>query len=113
MAAGHKTFRLRGGVDEDDFPARDISLKDIQQVERIAWEKWGAMVAYRPLRETIGLAYAEGLYHGAMIALRDPTLKGTIGTMVSCSDSSAVASAAPSKMIETPIPSVRDLLESL
>lgn len=112
MAAGHKTFRLRGGVDEDDFPARDISLKDIHQVGRIAWEKWGHMIADRPLRDMLGLAYAEGLYHGAMIALQDPTLRGTIGTMDGSALSSAASAAAPATNELKP-PSVRDLLESL
>lgn len=112
MPAGHKTFRLRGGVDEDDFPARDISLKDIHGIGRIALKKWGGMIADRPLRDTLGLAYAEGLYHGAMIALRDPTLSGTIG-MTPSSDSSAVVSASPSSTIEHETLSVRDLLESL
>lgn len=112
MPAGHKSFRLRGGVDEQDFPARDISLKDVRAVGRIAWEKWGHMVADRPPRELIALAYAEGLYHGAMIGLRDQKLRNTIGSSPS-GDLSAAAPASSSATMETEKPNVRDLLESL
>ena len=112
MPAGHANFSLRGGVDKDDFPASNISLKDIRGVGRIAWQKWGHMIADRPLRDTLGLAYAEGLYHGAMIALRDPTLRGTIGTTDGSALSSAASAAAPATN-EIKTPSVRDLLESL
>lgn len=106
MAAGHKNFRLRGGVDENDFPAREISLKDIREVGRIAWEKWGPMIADRPLRDTIGLAYAEGLYHGAMMGPR------MIGSNPS-GDLSVVVPVSSSVTTEIGTPSVRDLLESL
>jgi hypothetical protein len=112
MPKGHKTFRLRGGADADDFPAADISLKDIRAVGRIAWEKWGHMVADKPIRDLIALAYAEGLYHGAQIALRNAGLRSTIGTTPDL-DSSAAAYASPSATNETKTLSVRDLLESL
>lgn len=114
MPKGHKIFRLRGGVDNDDFPPRDISLKDVRAVSRIAWEKWGQMIADHPLRDLLGLAYAEGLWHGAMIALKNPELVAahTIGTMENLA-SSAVAPAASSRMTAIETPSARDLLESL
>lgn len=70
MPAGHKNFHLRGGT-SDDFPPMEVTLKDIRAVSRIAWTRWGHLIAEKPLRELIGLAYAEGLYHGAMIAKRD------------------------------------------
>lgn len=74
MAAGHKTFLLRGGVDNDDFPSAEINLKELHGVGRSAWSKWGHMIADRPLRDLIALAYAEGLYHGAMIVKNNPEL---------------------------------------
>lgn len=107
MPVGHKNFLMRGGT---DFPSREISLKDIRALSRSAWEKWEREVPYRPIRELLGLAYAEGLYHGAVIAQRDRI--DMIGTMAG-SASSAAASAASSETIETPTLSVRDLLESL
>ncbi len=107
MAKGHKTFTLRGGVDPDGLPERDISLKDLRDVGRIAWEKWGHMVADKPIRDLIALAYAEGLYHGAMLGLRIPELRNTIGTTEG-SSSSAAASALPSATITTATLSVRD-----
>jgi hypothetical protein len=112
MPKGHKTFTLRGGVDADDFPARDISLIDVRAVGRIAWEKWGHMVADKPIRDLIALAYAEGLYHGAMIGIRDSELKNTIGSNPS-GDSSAVAPALLSATTRAKTPNVKDLLESL
>src|SRR5688572_12349889 len=112
MARGIKDFVLRGGVDDADFPSRTIELTKVRQVGRIAWEKWGHMVADWAIRDLISLAYAEGLYHGAMIGLRDPLLRSTIGTRGG-SDSSAAASALPSPTTETETLSVRDLLESL
>lgn len=110
MPAGHTNFRLRGGADESDFPAVEITLKDMRSAGRIAWEKWGHMVADRPLRDLIGLAYAEGLYHGAMIGLRDAELRRTIGSNQS-GDLSVAAPVSSSAMTETKRPSVRDLLE--
>lgn len=108
MAAGHKNFTLRGGVDKDDFPSHDISLKDVRAVGRIAWERWGHMIADYPLRDLIGLAYAEGLYHGAMIVDRD----GMTGSRRNGGLSAAApASSSATTAIETL--SVRDLLESL
>lgn len=110
MVAGIKNYRLRGGVDHNDFPARDISLKDVRDVGRIAWEKWGHLIANMPLRDLIGLAYAEGLYHGAMIGIRDQAVLGTVGL----NQSGALSVAEPassSKMIEIEMPTVRDLLE--
>lgn len=112
MPAGHKTFTLRGGADPDGFPERDISLKDLRDVGRIAWEKWGHMVADKPIRDLIALAYAEGLYHGAMLGLRIPELRNTIGTTPSL-DSSAAVSALPSATSAMATLSVRDLLDSL
>lgn len=112
MPAGHKSYTLRGGVDNDDFPARDISLKDLRDVGRIAWEKWGHMVADKPIRDLIALAYAEGLYHGAMIGLRDPLLRSTIGSNPN-GDLSAAAHASSSATTGTETLTVRDLLESL
>lgn len=112
MPAGHKSYLLRGGVDADDFPSREISLKDVRDVGRIAWEKWGHFVADKPIRDLLALAYAEGLYHGAMIGLRDPFLRSTIGTTPDLG-SSAAASAALSATTETETLSVRGLLESL
>lgn len=112
MPAGHKNFTLRGGVDAEDFPSREISLKQVRTVSRIAWEKWGHMIADYPPRDLIALAYAEGLYHGAMIGLRDPMLRSTIG-MTPDLGSSAAASAALSATTETETLSVRDLLEFL
>lgn len=112
MPKGYKTFTLRGGSNAEDFPARDISIKDVRAAGRIAWERWGHMVADHPIRDLIALAYTEGLYHGAMIGLRDQELRDTIGTTPN-SDSSAVESASPSEMNETEKLSVRDLLESL
>lgn len=114
MAAGHKNFHLRGGVDQNDFPAREISLKDVRAVGRIAWEKWGHMIADHPLRDLIGLAYAEGLYHGAMIGIRDPEVVASVTTGSNPSGGSSAAEPASScgtTAIE--MPSVRDLLESL
>jgi hypothetical protein len=112
MAAGHKSYRLRGGVDEADFPSREISMKDLRDVGRIAWEKWGHLVADKPIRDLIALAYAEGLYHGAMIGLRDQYLRDTIGSSPNGA-LSAAASASSSETTETAMPSVKDLLESL
>ncbi len=112
MPVGHKNFVLRGGVDNDDFPSREISLKQVRTVSRIAWEKWGYMIADYPPRDLIALAYAEGLYHGAMIGLRDPELRRTIGTTADLASSAAV-SVASSATTETETLSVRDLLESL
>jgi hypothetical protein len=74
MPAGHKNYRLRGGVDADDFPSREISLKDVRALSRSAWGKWGHMIGDKPLRDLIALAYAEGLYHGAMIVKKNPEL---------------------------------------
>lgn len=105
MTTGRRTYRLRGGADEQDFPARDISLKDIRDVARIAWEKWGHMIADKPIRDLLGLAYAEGLYHGASIA----SMNGSTPSGASF----AVASAGLSATSETETPNVRDLLESL
>jgi hypothetical protein len=110
MPAGHKNFVLRGGSDDEHFPSREISLKQVRAVSRIAWEKWGHMVADHPPRDLIALAYVEGLYHGAMIVDRDKI--SLTGTMVG-SASSAAASAALSAPTETETLSVRDLLESL
>ena len=113
MAAGHKTFRLRGGMDETDFPGRDITLKDVRAAGQIAWSKWGHMVPDKSPRDLIALAYAEGLYHGAMIALRDPELVGgTIGSIPS-GGSSVVEPVSSSATMATETPNVRDLLESL
>ncbi len=112
MPAGYKNFRMRGGVDENDFPSREVTLKQIRTVSKIAWEKWGPLIADYPLRDLLALAYAEGLYHGAMIGLRDPELRNTIG-MTPGSDLAAVASVSPSKTTEIEPLSVRDLLESL
>ena len=112
MPAGHTNFRLRGGVDHNDFPAYDISLKDVRAVGRIAWEKWGHMVADKPIRDLISLVYAEGLYHGAMIGIRTPELRDMIGSSPS-GDSSAVAFASSSETTATETPSVRDPLDSL
>lgn len=112
MPKGHKTYTMRGGVDHNDFPTRDLSLKDIRTVGKIAWEKWGHMVADSPIRDLLSLAYAEGLYHGAMIGIRDEKLRGTIGSNPDL-DLSAAAPASSSKTIATERPSVRDLLESL
>lgn len=112
MAAGHKNFRLRGGADADDFPAVDISIKNVRLVGRIAWEKWGHMIADHPLRDLIALAYAEGLYHGAAIATRDPKILSTIGLNPS-GVSSAVAPVSSCATTAIEMPSVRDLLESL
>lgn len=106
MPKGHKTFTLRGGVDHNDFPSREITLKDIRALGRSSWEKWGHMVGDWPIRDLIALAYAEGLWHGAMILQKD-----MIG-MTPNSASSAVASAASSRTTATETPSVRDLLES-
>jgi hypothetical protein len=111
MPAGHKTYTLRGGVDNNDFPPREITVKDLRNVGRIAWEKWGHMVADKPIRDLIALAYAEGLYHGAMILEKDQ-LARTNGTTAGLG-SSAAASAAASETTETKLPSVRDLLDSL
>jgi hypothetical protein len=113
MAAGHKSFRLRGGVDDNDFPGHDITLHDVRAIGRIAWEKWGHMVADRPIRDLISLAYAEGLYHGAMIALRDPKLVNSMTGSSPSSDSSAAGPALSSKTTETEKLNVRDLLEFL
>ena len=110
MAAGHKNFRLRGGVDENDFPAREVSLKDIYRIGRSTWEKWGHMVSDYPIRNVISLVYAEGLYHGAMIALRDQKLRDTIGSNQS-GDLSVAESASSSKTKTIERPTVRDLLE--
>lgn len=110
MPKGHKTFTMRGGVDHNDFPPHDLPLKDIRAVGRIAWEKWGHMVADHPIRDLISLAYAEGLYHGAMIGIRDEKLRSTIGSNPS-SDSSAVVPASLSKTTETETLTVRDLLD--
>lgn len=74
MAAGHKNYLLRGGVDNDDFPSAEISVKDVRAIGRSAWSKWGHMIADKPLRDLIALAYAEGLYHGAMIVKKNPEL---------------------------------------
>lgn len=103
---GPKNIRLRGGVDDEDWPAREISMTRIRAVGRIAWEKWGAMAAVWSIRDLIALAYAEGLYHGAMIGLRDMIGSNPNG------DLSAVAPASLSETTETKTPSVRDLLES-
>ena len=113
MAAGHKQFRLRGGVDGEDFPPRDISLKDVRIVGRIAWEKWGSMVADRPIRELIALAYAEGLYHGSMILAKNPEMLAHTSGSSQSGVSSVAAPVSSSAMIETKTLSVRDLLESL
>lgn len=110
MPKGHKSFTMRGGVDHNDFPARDLSLKDIRAVGRIAWEKWGHMVADHPIRDLVSLAYAEGLYHGAMIGIRDEKLRSTIGSNPS-GVSSAAELASSSATAATETPSVRDLLE--
>lgn len=112
MTAGHKNFTLRGGADDKDFPTREISLKEVRKVSRIAWEKWENMVADYPPRDLIALAYVEGLYHGASLEMRDKILSGTIGTTLD-SASSVAASASPFATTETKMPSVRDLLESL
>jgi hypothetical protein len=114
MPKGHKNFTMRGGVDHNAFPQREVSLKEVRSVSRIAWEKWGMMVADMPLRDLLGLAYAEGLWHGAMIALRNPDLvaANTIGTMQGLA-SSAVESVASSKTTAIEMLSVKDLLESL
>lgn len=109
MTKGVKTYRLRGGVDENDFPPRDINLKDLRDVGRIAWQKWGYHVADLPIRDLIALAYAEGLYHGAMIGIRDQDMIGSIPNGAS----SVAAPASLSATIETETPNVRDLLESL
>lgn len=111
MPKGHKTFTMRGGVDHNDFPARDLSLKDIRAIGRIAWEKWGHMIADHPIRDLMSLAYAEGLYHGAMIGIRTPELRDTIGS----NPSSALSVAEPAssfKTMATETPTVRDLLDS-
>jgi len=113
MAAGFKTYRLRGGVDEKDFPGRDISLKDVRDVGRIAWEKWGHMIADKPIRDLISLAYAEGLYHGAMIALRDPKMQASMIGSNPSGVSSVAELAGLSATNGTETPNVRDLLESL
>lgn len=113
MPAGHKSYRLRGGVDKDDFPARDISLKDLKAVGRIAWEKWGHMVSDKSPRELIALAYAEGLYHGASIALRDPLLLASTNGSPPSGPSSPVANVSSCVTTATETPNVRDLLESL
>jgi hypothetical protein len=110
MPKGHANFRLRGGVDHNDFPARDISLKEVRAVGRIAWEKWGHMVADKPIRDLISLAYAEGLYHGAMIGIRTPELQDTIGSNPSGA-SSVAAPASSSETTRIEMPTVRDLLE--
>lgn len=113
MAKGHKNYQLRGGVDADDFPPKDISLKDLRDVGKIAWEKWGYHVADWPIRDLIALAYAEGLYHGSQIIRRNPELlSNTIGSTPSGASLPA-APASSSAMIATETPSVRDLLESL
>lgn len=110
MPKGHKTFTMRGGSDRNDFPARELSLVDIRAVGRIAWEKWGHMVADSPIRDLLSLAYAEGLYHGAMIGIRTPELRDTIGSNPSL-DSSAATPASSSRTITIERPTVRDLLE--
>lgn len=111
MPAGHANYTMRGGVDHNDFPARDISLKDVRAVGRIAWERWGHMVADKPIRDLLSLAYAEGLYHGAMIGIRTPELRDTIGS----NPNGALSAAAPASSSETTTTetvSVRDLLDS-
>ena len=110
MPKGHKTFTMRGGVDHNDFPPREITLKDIRALGRSSWEKWGHMVPDWPIRDLIALAYAEGLWHGAMIFKK--MSPDTIGTMPD-SASSAAASASSSRTTTTETPSVRDLLESI
>jgi hypothetical protein len=112
MPKGHKTFMLRGGVDHNDFPSREVSLRDVRAIGRSPWGKWGHMVADHPLRDLVALAYVEGLYHGAMIGIRDEKLRSTIG-MTPDLASPVVASAASSRTIEIETPSVRDLLESI
>lgn len=110
MPVGHKNFTLRGGSDDEDFPPREISLKQVRGVSRIAWEKWGHMVADYPPRDLIALAYVEGLYHGATIVTLDKiNMIGTTGG----SALSVAASAALSAPTEIETLSVRDLLESL
>lgn len=113
MTAGNKKFRLRGGVDGEDFPPRNISLKDVRAIGRIAWEKWGGMAADRPIRELIALAYAEGLYHGSMIIARNPDMLASTNGSSQGGASSVAAPASSSSMSETKTLSVRDLLESL
>lgn len=110
MPAGFKNFTMRGGADDADFPSREITLKQVRTVSKIAWEKWGPMIADHPLRDLLALAYAEGLYHGAMIVDRDKI--SMIGTTADL-DSSVAASAAPSATTAIETLSVRDLLESL
>lgn len=109
MAAGHRNYLLRGGVSDADFPSCNINLKDLRDVGRIAWEKWGGLAADRSPRELVALAYAEGLYHGAMIATRDHPTIGSSPNSVS----SVAVSASSSKTTATETPSVRDLLDSL
>jgi hypothetical protein len=113
MPAGHKTYSLRGGTDNNDFPARDITLKDVHAVGRIAWQKWGHLIEHTPLRTVIGLTYAEGLYHGAMIALRDPELFAHMTGSGPSGILSVAAPASSSETTSTAMPTVKDLLESL
>jgi hypothetical protein len=110
MPKGHKTFTMRGGVDHNDFPSKEISLKDIRAIGRSAWEKWGHMVPDWPIRDLIALAYAEGLWHGAMIGIRMPDLVSTIGSNPG-SALSAAEPASTSKTTETATPIVRDILD--
>ena len=74
MPAGHKNYTLRGGVDDNDFPPVEISLKDVRAVSRVVWGKWGHLVADNSPRDLLALAYAEGLYHGLMIATKNPEI---------------------------------------
>jgi hypothetical protein len=111
MPAGHKSYELRGA---SDFEPREISLKDLRDVGRIAWEKWGHLVADKPIRDLIALAYAEGLYHGAMIGVRDHA--ALIGSTTGSNPSGASSAAEPASSSATTgikTPSVKDLLESL
>jgi hypothetical protein len=108
---GRKQYQLRGGVDHNDFPGREVTLFDLRHIGRSAWEKWGGLVLDHSIRDLVALAYAEGLYHGAMIGPKAMGLD-TTGSSPS-GDLSAAGPASSSEMITTKAPSVRDLLESL
>lgn len=69
-----REFTLRGSS-EDTFPPHKVTLREVHPVGRVAWEKWGPLIADHPLRDLIALVYAEGLYHGYMLGQYVPELR--------------------------------------
>jgi hypothetical protein len=67
MARGKKEWTFRGG---DGFGTRTLNMDEIRSVGRIAWAKWGVHQDGLSPRDLVSLAYAEGIWHGAMLMER-------------------------------------------